>query len=200
MIGGIAMKSACLALLTMFLVAAIAPAAGASAQGVVEVNGGFSKDENYGSYNPSGTLRGSAAFGGGYYRSLAPMLSWGVDVALEHLGSADFQSALLGDGQMSAKVFRINPALRINLGTPLGPTLFVQAGGGLYNVTSEIKFDAGGTSNGSDTKFGANIGGGVSVPVGPRVRMNLYGQGHTVATDQQSTMYFAVKAGLGLSI
>jgi len=190
----------CLALITMFLVAAIATAARASTPGLVELNVGFSKDNNYGSYNPTGTLGGSAAFGAGYYRSLAPMLSWGVDVALEDLGTADFSSPLLGDGQMSAKVFRINPALRINLGAPAGSSFFVQAGGGLYNVTSEIKFDAGGTSDGSDTKFGANFGGGVGIPVAPRVRMSLFGQGHTVATDRASTLYFAFKAGFGLGI
>ena len=189
-----------LPLLTMLLVAAIVPPARASGPGLVEVNAGFSKDNNYGSYSPNGTLRGSAAFGAGYYRSFAPMLSWGVDVALENLGSADYSSPLLGNGQMSARVFRINPALRIHLGAPVGPSLFVQAGGGLYNVTREIKFDTGGTSDGSDTKFGANFGGGVAVPVGPRARMILLGQGHTVATDAASTLYFAVKAGIGLSI
>ena len=187
-------------LLTAILVVAVTPAANAAVLGTLEVNAGYSKDANSGSYVSDGTLGGGVAFGAGYYRSLAPMLNWGIEVGMDNLGSSDFNDPLFGSGQVSAKAFRINPALRINLGTPLGPTLFVQAGGGLYNVTSEIKFDAGGTSNGSDTKFGANIGGGVSVPVGPRVRMNLYGQGHTVATDQQSTMYFAVKAGLGLSI
>jgi hypothetical protein len=30
--------------------------------------------------------------------------------------------------------------------------------------------------------------------------MILLGQGHTVATDAASTLYFAVKAGIGLSI
>jgi hypothetical protein len=194
------MKTTGLALLGMLLVAAIAPAASAGGQGVVELNGGFSKDNNYGSYNPIGTLGGSAAFGAGYYRVLAPTLDWGVDVALEDLGSADFSSPVMGDGRMSAKVFRINPALRILIGPQVGPSLFVQAGAGLYNVTREIQLDAGGTSSGSDTKFGANFGGGVAFPVGPRVRMSLYGQGHTVATDEATTLYFAFKAGLGLSI
>ena len=194
------MKPTSLALLTVLLVGAIAPAAGAGTQGLVEVNGGFSKDNNYGSYNPSGTLGGSAAFGAGYYRSLAPMVGWGVDVALENLGSSDFRSPVLGAGRMSAKVFRINPALRISLGAAAGPSVFVQAGAGIYNVTKEINFDAGGTTNGSDTKFGANFGGGVAIPVAPSVRMSLIGQGHTVATDGASTLYFAFKAGLGLSI
>jgi len=30
--------------------------------------------------------------------------------------------------------------------------------------------------------------------------MNLLGQYHTVATDEKSTIYFAVRAGLGVSI
>ncbi len=80
----------CLALVTMLLVAALAPVASASAPGMLEVNAGFSKDENYGSYSPNGTLGGGVAFGAGYYWSFAPMLNWGVDVALESLGSSDY--------------------------------------------------------------------------------------------------------------
>jgi hypothetical protein len=54
--------------------------------------------------------------------------------------------------------------------------------------------------NGSDTKFGANVGAGVGFPIAPKTRMSLLGQYHTVATDGTSTNYFAVKAGLGFSI
>ncbi len=190
----------CLALVTMLLVAALAPVASASAPGMLEVNAGFSKDENYGSYSPNGTLGGGVAFGAGYYWSFAPMLNWGVDVALESLGSSDYSNPLLGNGQVSAKAFRINPALRINLGPPSGPSLFGQVGAGLYNVKSEIKFDAGGSADESNTKFGANFAAGVSFPVAPRARMILFGQGHTVATDEASTLYFGAKAGLGISL
>ena len=187
-------------LLTALIVAAIAPAAGAAGLGTLEVNAGLSKDDNYGSYSRNGTLGGGVAFGAGYYWSFAPKLNWGIDAALEDLGSADFSNPLSGDGQVSAKAFRINPALRIDLSPPAGPSFFAQIGAGLYNVTREIKFDAGGSTGGSDTKFGGNLGAGVSFPVAPKVRMNLLGQYHTVATDGESTIYFTVRAGLGVNI
>jgi len=187
-------------LLAALVVAAIAPDASAAALGTLEVNAGYSKDNNYGSYSPNGTLGGGMAFGAGYYWGLAPMLSCGIDVALENLGSSDFTNPLLGNGQVSAKAFRINPALRINLGAPVGPSVFGQVGAGLYNVKSETRFDAGGRTDESQAKFGANFGAGVGFPVGPKARMTVFGQGHTVATDRASTLYFGVKAGLGVSI
>jgi len=168
--------------------------------GTLEVNAGFSKDDNYGSQISNGTLDGGVAFGAGYYWSFAPKLNWGVEVALEDLGSAAFSNPLSGGGQVSTKAFRINPALRIELSPPAGPSFFGQIGAGLYNVHREIQLDAGGSTDGSDTKFGGNLGAGVSFPVAPRVRMNLLGQYHTVATDGESTMYLAVKAGLGINI
>ena len=187
-------------LLTAILVVAVTPAANAAVLGTLEVNAGYSKDANSGSYVSDGTLGGGAAFGAGYYRSLAPMLNWGIEVGMDNLGSSDFNDPLFGSGQVSAKAFRINPALRINLGAPVGPSLFAQVAGGLYNVKGEVKFDSGGSVNGSDTKFGANVGAGVGFPIAPKTRMSLLGQYHTVATDGQTTNYFAVKAGLGFSI
>jgi len=187
-------------LLTALAVAAIAPAASAAVLGTVEVNAGYSKDANSGSYVSDGTLGGGMAFGAGYYRSLAPMLNWGIEVALDNLGSADFSDPFFGSGQVSAKAFRINPALRINFGAPVGPSLFAQVGGGLYNVKGDVKFDSGGSVDGSDSKFGANVGAGVGFPVAPKTRMSLFGLYHTVATDGESTNYFSVKAGLGFGI
>jgi len=188
-------------LLAALLAAAIAPAADAAVLGTLEVNGGFSKDANSGSYIQDGTLGGGVAFGAGYYRSFgAPMLNWGIEVGLDNLGSADFSDPLFGNGQVSAKAFRINPALRLNFGAPVGPSVFAQVGGGLYNVQGEVKFDSGGSADGSDSKFGANVGGGVGFPVGPKTRMNFIGQYHTVSTDGESTNYFSIKAGLGISI
>ena len=189
-----------LVLLTALVVAAIAPAASAAVLGTVEVNAGYSKDANSGSYVSDGTLGGGMAFGAGYYRSLAPMLNWGIEVALDNLGSADFSDPFFGNGQVSAKAFRINPALRINFGAPVGPSLFAQVGGGLYNVKGDVRFDGGGSVDGSDSKFGANVGAGVGFPIAPKTRMSLFGQYHTVATDGESTMYLAVKAGLGINI
>ena len=189
-----------LVLLTALVVAAIAPAASAAVLGTVEVNAGYSKDANSGSYVSDGTLGGGMAFGAGYYRSLAPMLNWGIEVALDNLGSADFSDPFFGNGQVSAKAFRINPALRINFGAPVGPSLFAQVGGGLYNVKGDVKFDSGGSVDGSDSKFGANVGAGVGFPVAPKTRMSLFGQYHTVATDGESTNYISIKAGLGFSI
>jgi hypothetical protein len=187
-------------LLTAILVVAVTPAANAAVLGTLEVNAGYSKDANSGSYVSDGTLGGGVAFGAGYYRSLAPMLNWGIEVGMDNLGSSDFNDPLFGSGQVSAKAFRINPALRINLGAPVGPSIFMQVAGGLYNVKGEVKFDSGGSTNGSDTKFGANVGAGVGFPIAPKTRMSLLGQYHTVATDGTSTNYFAVKAGLGFSI
>lgn len=178
----------------------IAPAAGAAVLGTLELNAGYSKDANSGSYVSGGTLGGGVAFGAGYYRSLAPMLNWGIEVAMDNLGSSDFSDPLFGNGSVSAKAFRVTPALRLNLGAPVGPSIFGQVGGGYYNVKGDVKFDAGGSTNGSDSKFGVNVGGGVGFPVAPKTRMNLIGQYHSVATDGASTNYFSIKAGLGVSI
>jgi outer membrane protein with beta-barrel domain len=189
-----------LILILPLVVATVTPAASAAVLGTLEVNAGYSKDANSGSYIQDGTLGGGIAFGAGYYRSLAPMLNWGIEVGLDNLGSADFSDPLFGDGSVSAKAFRINPALRINLGPPVGPSVFAQVGAGLYNVKGEVTLDSGGSADGSDSKFGANVGAGVGFPVGPKTRMNLFGQYHTVATDGESTNYFSVKAGLGVGI
>ena len=189
-----------LMLLMPLFVATITPAAGAAVLGTLEVNAGYSKDANSGSYVSDGTLGGGAAFGAGYYRALVPMLNWGIEVALDNLGSASFSDPLFGNGSVSAKAFRVNPALRINLGAPVGPSVFGQVGAGLYNVKGDVKFDAGGSTNGSNSKFGVNVGGGVGFPVGPKTRMNLIGQYHTVSTDGEKTNYFSIKAGLGISI
>jgi hypothetical protein len=187
-------------LLTACLMAATTTAASAAVLGTVEVNAGYAKDANSGSYVSDGTLGGGVAFGAGYYRSLAPLLSLGVEAALDNLGSADFNDPLFGDGQVSAKAFRINPALRLNLGAPVGPSFFAQVGAGLYNVQGEVSFDSGGSVDASDSKFGANVGGGVGFPVGPKTRMHLIGQYHTVSTEGESTNYFSIKAGLGIGI
>ena len=97
-------------LLTAILVVAVTPAANAAVLGTLEVNAGYSKDANSGSYVSDGTLGGGVAFGAGYYRSLAPMLNWGVEMGMDNLGSSDFNDPLFGSGQVSAKACRINPA------------------------------------------------------------------------------------------
>ena len=52
----------------------------------------------------------------------------------------------------------------------------------------------------SDGKFGFNLGAGVGFPVGPKTKLNLMGNYHTVSTPGNSTNYMNIRAGLGLSL
>lgn len=197
-----------LGLVTLLFLAAIPTTAGAAMLGTVEVNLGYMKSSE--DVTTSGdALGGGIGFGAAFWRSAGPMLSWGGEVALDNLGSVDatyidpFTLATVNE-ELSVKAIRINPALRLNFGTMVGPSAFAQVGAGLYNVAADYHYQdtIGGSfdTDDSSSEFGFNLGAGVGFPVGPKTRMNLMGQYHSVSTEGESTDYFAVKAGVGFGI
>ena len=80
----------------------------------------------------------------------------------------------------------------------------MQAGAGLYNVSADYRYsDTSGFSfeaDDSDAKFGLNLGAGVGFPVGPKTRLSVQGQYHSVETDGENLDYLAFRAGLGFSL
>ena len=52
----------------------------------------------------------------------------------------------------------------------------------------------------SEGKFGFNLGAGVGFPVGPKTKMNVMGQWHSVSTEGESTDYLEFKAGVGFGL
>ena len=140
------------------------------------------------------------SFGAGYFRSIAPKTSWGMEVAYDNLGSMDWAN---GTNNMTTSIHtvRVTPELRMNFGALVGPSFFAQAGGGYYSVSVKDENRTAGTNaTASDGKFGFNLGAGVGFPVGPKTKLNFMGNYHTVSTSGTSTNYMNFRAGLGLSL
>jgi opacity protein-like surface antigen len=176
--------------------------------GTAEVNLGYMKSSN--DLTTDGeTLGGGIGFGASLWRSAGPMLSWGAEISMDNLGSVDatyldpFTLETVNE-EVSAKTIRINPALRLGLGTMVGPNVFVQGGAGLYSVSSKYHYqDTSGASfdaDDSSSEFGFNVGAGVGIPVAPKTRMNVQGQYHSVATEGENLNYLALRAGIGFSL
>src|SRR2546429_566923 len=78
-------------------------------------------------------------------------------------------------------------------------TLEISAG--YYSVSLKDEDTTASTNlTASDGKFGFNLGAGVGFPVGPKTKLNLMGNYHTVSTAGNSTNYMNIRAGLGLSL
>ena len=192
----------------MLFMAAIPAMAGASMLGTVEVNLGYMKSSDEVTTDGE-SLGGGIGFGASFWRSAGPMLSWGAEISMDNLGSVEatyYDPFILEtvNEELSAKTIRINPALRLNFGTMVGPNFFAQGGAGLYNVSADYRYqDTSGASfqaDDSSSEIGFNLGAGVGFPVGPKTRMNVQGQYHSVATEGENTDYFAIRAGLGFGI
>jgi len=178
----------------MLFMSALPATAGASLVGTMELNVGYMKSSN--DLTTDGeSLGGGIGFGAAYWRSAGPMLSWGLEASMDNLGSVDatyvdpFTLETVNE-EVSAKTIRINPGLRLGLGTMVGPNVFVQGGAGLYSISSKYHYqDTSGASfeaDESSSEFGFNVGAGVGIPVGPKTRMNVQGQYHSVATDGEN--------------
>lgn len=190
-------RTMALAFAALFCVAGFAANANANMVGSAELNLGYVKSSNdYGTE----TLGGGLGFGGAYWRSASPSISWGAEVSYDNLGSLDYDNGVT-TGQISSKVLRIEPAMRFNFGAPTGPSFFAQGGGGYYKVSSKVE-DSDPLNNFDDSqgKFGYMLGAGVGFPVGPKTKMNLQGQYHSVSTEGESLNYLAFRAGVGFSL
>jgi len=187
-----------LVLVTAIFVAAFAASASASTVGTLEVNLGYVKSST--EATPNESLGGGIAFGAGYWRNASPTVMWGVEGSWDNLGSIEYDNGTTTDNKISASAIRINPALRVNFGSMVGPNFFAQGGAGLYSVSGKVEDSVLGDADDSSTEFGFNLGAGVGFPVGPKTRMNVMGQYHSVATEGESTNYLAFRAGVGFGL
>lgn len=182
----------------LFCVAGFAAHANANMVGSAEVNLGYMKSSNdYGTEK----LGGGLGFGAAYWRSASPSISWGAEVSYDNLGSLDYDLGGGNTGTVSSKVFRAEPAMRFNFGSPVGPSFFAQGGAGYYKVSAKDEnIDPANNLDNSQGKFGYMVGAGVGFPVGPKTKMNLQGQYHSVSTEGESLNYLAFRAGVGFSL
>jgi opacity protein-like surface antigen len=179
-------------LATACCVAGLAAQSNADALGTVELNLGYAKTST--EFGLPDTPGGGLAFGAGYWRGATPQLSWGVEGSYDNFGSVEDQNTTV-----SARTIRINPALRFNLGTMVGPSFYLQGGAGYYNLGATVE-SLGSKDSASDGKLGFNLGAGVGFPLAPKARANLQGQYHSIATEGESTNYMALRAGVGFGI
>jgi len=189
-------------LFTFALVTAFAAAASATPSvGTLEISGGYAKSTleaaaPFSTDSPSGGM----TFGAGYFRSIAPKTSWGMEVSYDNLGSMDWNDGVDAH-TTSIKMLRVSPEVRMNFGAPVGPSFCAQAGVGYYSVSVKDE-DTTASTNAtvSDGKVGFNFGAGVGFPVGPKTKLNLMGMYHSVSTEGNSTNYMNVRCGLGVSL
>ncbi len=180
-------------------VAGFAADANASMVGTMEVNLGYVKSSN--EVTPTNdSMGGGLGFGAAYWRSASPSVSWGAEVSYDNLGTANYDNGLTTDNEIKSNVFRVEPAVRFNFGSPVGPSFFAQGGAGYYSVSMKIDDSVSGTADDSQGKFGYMLGAGVGFPVGPKTKMNLQGQYHSVSTEGESLNYLAFRAGVGFSL
>jgi hypothetical protein len=188
---------------TFALVTAFAAAASAMpSTGTLEINGGYAKSSleaapGFSTDSPSGGL----SFGAGYFRSIAPKTSWGIETSYDNLGSLDWNT---GTDAMTTSIhmLRISPEFRMNFGAMVGPSFCAQAGAGYYSVSAKVQDNTTSTdlSPASEGKFGFNMGAGVAFPMGPKTKMNIMGMYHTVSTSGTSTNYLGVRCGIGFGM
>jgi len=190
-----------LVLFTFALVTAFAAAASASpGVGTLEMSCGYAKSNLEVAPAPNENMGGSLTFGAGYFRSMAPKMQWGMEASYDNLGSTDWNTGTAA-ATTSVSIMRFTPEFRMNLGAGVGPTIFAQAGAGLYSVKAKIEStDTAFAGDATSSKFGYNFGAGVGFPVGPKTKMNIMGNYHSVSTEGTSTNYYGIRAALGISI
>jgi len=190
-----------LVLFTFALVTAFAAAASAApGVGTLEMSCGYAKSSLNVAPAPNENMGGSLTFGAGYFRSMAPKMQWGMEASYDNLGSTDWNTGT-ATAKTSVSIMRFTPELRMNMGAGVGPSVFAQAGAGLYSVKAKVETtDTAFATDQSSSKFGFNFGAGVGFPVGPKTKMNLMGNYHSISTSGSSTNYYGFRAGLGISI
>ena len=187
-----------LVLVTVIFVAAFASAAVANTVGKMEINAGYAKSSTDFTGNDE-SMGGGIAFGAAYWRNASPTVQWGAEASWDGLGSVDY--GVPTAGTVSASIIRINPALRMNFGSKVGPSFFAQGGAGLYSMSFKDQPSGGGAeAKDTQSKFGFNLGAGVGFPVGPKTNMNFLGQYHSVSTEGETLNYIEFKAGVGFGL
>ncbi|HLQ66174.1 MAG TPA: outer membrane beta-barrel protein [Candidatus Limnocylindrales bacterium] len=179
--------------------APMANAARVPSMGTLELNAGYAKSSN----DVTGgneKMGGGLTFGAGYWRNASPQVSWGAELGFDNLGNAKYDNGTTTDNEISSKAFRVNPAVRFKFGAPVGPSFYAQGGAGLYRVSSDVKDSVIGNASASESKFGFNVGAGMSFPVGPKSRANLTGLYHSISTSGTSLNYLQFRAGIGFSL
>ncbi len=182
-------------------------AATASAQnmlGTLELNGEYAKSSTE-IGTTTDTMGGGIGFGAAYWRGISPQISWGAEVGYDNLGSVSQTSTdpvtlQTSTTKFSSTVFRVNPAIRYNFSAGAGPNFYAQGGAGLYSVSGKVEDTVAGSSDSSQSKLGLNFGAGVGFPMGPKTRLHLQGNYHTVSTDGSSTNYISFVAGVGFGL
>jgi len=201
--------------LVVFGVVAFSANAGATNMlGTMELNLGYAKSSTeVGSSTES--MEGGLTFGASYWRNATPTISWGAEVSFDNMGTLDnsyydpFFATTINE-EYSTKVFRVNPAVRMNFGAPVGPSFYLQGGAGLYNVSWDYSYSDGtlmATEDGSSSKLGVNFGAGVGFPVGPKTKLNFTGSYHMVsgvevagANLTDNSNYLQLRAGIGFGL
>ncbi len=192
-------------------IAVLAGSAEASGAGSLELNAGFAKcSTNLGTSEAS--MAGSISFGASYWKPITPMVSWGAEVSMDNLGTAeaetyDVLTATTFHEKFSSHIVRVNPALRVNLGATVGPSFFAQGGAGWYRLSWDYAFDNGVIaleSGDQSSEFGYQVGAGLGYPVGPRTRLNVTGTYQVVPgnnlNNMENTNNVQVRAGLGFEL
>jgi hypothetical protein len=78
-----------------------------------------------------------------------------------------------------------------------GPvTPYLKGGLGMYFETAELEI-AGEKDSESENDFGFNLGGGVKIPVAETTAIDIGARFHNVMTEDESTQYFTISAGVG---
>jgi Outer membrane protein beta-barrel domain len=187
--------------------------ASGSANGTFELSLGFTKSSTeLGTTGES--FGGGVGFGGGFWRAMSPTVSWGAEASWDDMGEARAQYDVSGTSvteTFSAKVVRVNPALRLHFGSMVQPAFFVQGGAGVYNVSWRYEYtdDSPGppspfTIEDSSSELGINFAGGVTFPMGPKTRMNLSGIYHIVPrpnnTNVDNLNNYQLRAGIGFGL
>lgn len=196
---------------TLLVVGFAASAGAVPSVGTLELNSGYAKSATeLGTTTES--MGGGITFGAAYWRGISPTVSWGAEMSFDNLGNADATSydpifGVTYSEKFSTKVFRINPALRVSFGAPVGPSFFAQGGVGLYNVSWKYNYsdDTGFVvvADDSESKLGLNFGAGVGFPVGPKTKMNFTGSYHLVGgndVNMNDANYIQIRAGLGFGL
>jgi len=178
---------------------AFAPVAGASTPNTLEVNGGYAKSSDDAT-GAGDKMSGGLSFGGAFWRSASPTVSWGVEMSYDNMGNVKYDNGLTTNNEASAHIMRINPAIRFNFGKGIGPNFYAQTGAGFYNVTAKLDDSFFGNIQNTDAKFGFNAGAGMSFPMGEKARLNFNGLWHNVSMNPDNVHYLQFRAGVGFGI
>lgn len=195
----------------VLFLAAPATASAAPGPGSLEISAGYARCSS-----PIGasdeTMGGSVSIGMSYWHPISSIVSLGGELSMDDLGSAvtntyDLVTSTTFHEEFSTHLFRVNPALRVNLGATMGPSFYAQGGAGWYRITWDYSVDNSliqAHSGDSSMELGFSLGAGLGYPVGPRTRMNVTGTYHFVpansTNNMEDTNNAQIRIGLGFEL